>query len=108
MRKIQQFGFAADVYCSLWGVQRPYSDFCKDKSGTCPNIRPPKLNVAAEEPIDRQDPFVRTDLSLLDIKQEAYTLVYLCQKSVQTLRRCMKGCMMHLSQMMPLPGKLKR
>ena len=82
MRKFQQVGFAADLQfnANLGEFNNLYTEFCKDNSDSCPNIPPPKLQVAAEEPIDRQDPFVWTDLSLLEIKQEAYTLVSLCQK----------------------------
>lgn len=104
MRKFLQVGFAADLQfnANLGEFNNLYSEFCKDSSESCPNIPPPKLQVAAEEPIDRQDPFVWTDLSLLEIKQEAYTLVSLCQKDWSNIKAMYEK--MYLSQMMPSPG----
>lgn len=42
--------------------------------------------MASEEPINRQDPLVWTDLSLLQVKQEAYTLVTMSQKERDDLK----------------------
>ena len=85
----------------ILGSLTTFTPSCKDSSESCPNIPPPKLQVPAEEPIDRQDPFVWTDLSLLEIKQEAYTLVSLCQKERANIKAMYEK--MYLSQMMPLP-----
>lgn len=42
--------------------------------------------MASEEPINRQDPLVWTDLSLLQVKQAAYTLVTMSQKERDDLK----------------------
>ena len=87
MRKFQQIGFAADLkYSDLGDFSNYFSEFCKDDKDDSPQIPSPKLPTAPEEPISMQDPNVWTDLSLLQVKQEAYTLVSLSQLERQHLK----------------------
>lgn len=86
MRKFQQIGFAADMKHKEFGEFSDFfTEFCREEIDS-PKIPTPKLQVASEEPINRQDPLVWTDLSLLQVKQEAYTLVTMSQKERDDLK----------------------
>lgn len=97
MRKFLQIGFAADMrYKDFGEFSNLFSEFCREDHEKCQQVLSLKLQVAPEEPIDRQDPLVWTNCSLLQVKQEAFTLVTLGQKERHDLRN-MYECLYRIS-----------